>query len=115
MRETPIGGQRTRIIDHFPLFGATSASYHVRIRSPAAGKDVKSRANGNLWMVTYVFTQGSISSNPNNQSTPDTFPAASPNCGYNARGETTVPPFMAENMRKIWRRLAFCPNLRIEP
>lgn len=57
-------------------------------------------------MVTCIFTQGSDSSNPNSQSTPDASPTASPNRGYNARGEITVPPFIAVNKRKNWTQLA---------
>jgi len=58
-----------------------------------------------LWRITYVFTQGSVSSKANSQSTPGTFPTASLNRGYNARGKIILPPFIAGNIYNIRTRL----------
>ena len=60
-----------------------------------------------LWKITYVFTQGSISSKANSQSTPDTFPTVSPNRGHNARGGMVLPPFIAGDIHigRGWHRV----------
>ena len=83
-------------------------SHHVGICSPAAGGgrvNTLTMVVRGQWM-TYVFTQGSASSKPNSQSTPDTFPDVSPNCRHSARGGTTLPPFIAGNKNRVRTRLA---------
>lgn len=54
-----------------------------------------------LRKITYVFTQGSISSEGNSQSTLDAFPTVSQNRRYKARGSTTLPPFIAGDIQNI--------------